>query len=177
MEKRAVFKVSSDKLCNSLIKYGCIPNKSKLGIPFNFSLINRELWSHFIRGFFDGDGCVYVKTIKNRYVRKTTQIIKNPFREKLSKVISFCSTSEQFLKNILIVLTDSCSLTSKPQWNNRLRTQMIYVLKIEGQKDVKSIQEFLYKKATIFMKRKFDKFNKTISSQAVDIFTEGSETT
>ena len=54
---------------------------------------------------------------------------------------------------------------------------MIYVLKIEGQKDVKSIQEFLYKKATIFMKRKFDKFNKTISSQAVDIFTEGSETT
>lgn len=43
-------------LCRKLIQYGCIPNKSLiLRFPKN---IPEELMPHFIRGYFDGDGCI-----------------------------------------------------------------------------------------------------------------------
>ena len=42
-------------LCNSLIKQGCVPAKSLILQPPN---LNEDFISHFIRGYFDGDGCV-----------------------------------------------------------------------------------------------------------------------
>lgn len=144
---------------------------------FDFSNLTERQVAHFIRGFFDGDGCCYVKIVKNRYKRKTNHILKRNFTPKLSKKVSFCSSSESFLKEILRMLQKFCNLTSKPQWANKLRKKMVYVLKIEGKKDVENIKNFFYKDATIFMKRKFDKFNMLIKSQAEDTSSEGLETT
>src|SRR3990167_6722771 len=48
--------ITSLKLCQDLIKWGCVPRKSYcLEFPKN---ILDNLMSHFIRGFFDGDGCL-----------------------------------------------------------------------------------------------------------------------
>lgn len=176
-KKKAVFKVSSNKICNKLIELGCIQKKSTLGMNFDFSKLNEDLINHFIRGFFDGDGCLYVKNEKNKYKRITTTVLKKNFTPKIYKKFSLCCTTENFLKEILKILQLNCNLVSKPQWIKRTRTKDIYILKIEGQKDIKQIEKYLYKNATIFMKRKFNKFNMTISSQATNIFVEGSETT
>lgn len=53
-EKFKTIYLCSKKLVNSLSKYGIIKNKTKT-IPFpNFNSL--ELYKHFLRGYFDGDG-------------------------------------------------------------------------------------------------------------------------
>ena len=47
--------INSSKMANDLSQYGIIPNKSHLDSIFLPNLEN-ELISHFIRGYFDGDG-------------------------------------------------------------------------------------------------------------------------
>lgn len=54
--------ISSPELYDSLINYGCIPNKS---LTLRFPIIHSMLRSHFIRGVFDGDGSIII-TGKNR---------------------------------------------------------------------------------------------------------------
>ena len=176
-KKRASFAFSSNKICNTLINLGCLINKSAVGMSFDFSNLTERQVAHFIRGFFDGDGCCYVKNVKNNYIRKTKTKLKRNFQPKLHKKVIFCSTSKLFLEEILKMIDKYCNLTSKPQWKSKLRTEIVYLLSIEGKEDVKKIQEFMYRDATIFMKRKFDKFNMTISSQATSTLVEGSETT
>lgn len=49
-------RISSAYLVNSLMKHGISPNKTgKENIP---NSVPKELIRHFIRGFFDGDGCI-----------------------------------------------------------------------------------------------------------------------
>lgn len=49
-------RLSSVHFSNSLISHGCVPRKSKI-IRFPAS-VPPQLSRHFIRGFFDGDGCI-----------------------------------------------------------------------------------------------------------------------
>ena len=51
----AFLRISSIDMVNDLINIGCVEHKSYIvGLP----KLNDELMWHFIRGFFDGDGCV-----------------------------------------------------------------------------------------------------------------------
>lgn len=174
-KKRATFKVSSDEICNDLIALGCGPNKSKVGM--DFPPIKPAYIRHFIRGFFDGDGCLYVRKVKNRYERKTNYFIINPFKEKLRKRFTITSTSKSFLERCLSEIDRSIRLIGKPYWQEKKRTMVIHNLNLEHQTDIISIQNYFYRDATIFMQRKFEKFNMSISSQATDTSVEGSTTT
>lgn len=59
--KTAFIRVHSKKLVEDLIKHNCIEDKShKIGMP---DISDEYMW-HFIRGFFDGDGCVCYKDNK-----------------------------------------------------------------------------------------------------------------
>ena len=53
---RATFRVSSQSLCSGLNKWGCVPTKSLI-VPYPHEL-PPLLHRHFIRGVFDGDGCL-----------------------------------------------------------------------------------------------------------------------
>lgn len=54
--------LDNKQLCNDLIKLGCTPNKC-FTIKFpNLDIVPEEFLSHFIRGFFDGDGCVSINS-------------------------------------------------------------------------------------------------------------------
>lgn len=48
--------IYSKIIVTDLIKKGIIPRKSK---TLNFPAIPKEFFFHFVRGYFDGDGCVY----------------------------------------------------------------------------------------------------------------------
>lgn len=45
--------VSSEKIYNDLLKLGIVPRKT---LNMKFPIINKDLYRHFIRGYFDGDG-------------------------------------------------------------------------------------------------------------------------
>lgn len=47
--------IRSESIKKDLIKYGCIPNKTKI---LEFPNIEPTLINHFIRGYLDGDGCI-----------------------------------------------------------------------------------------------------------------------
>lgn len=56
--KAYVFEVSCQQLCNQLIKHGCVPNKTRV---IQMPNLREDLYRHFIRGFFDGDGCIQLQ--------------------------------------------------------------------------------------------------------------------
>lgn len=108
--------IKDKQLHNDLIKWGCIPQKS---LQLNsFPNIPRDYVSHFIRGYFDGDGSLH-------YLQGT-----NNFR------ISFLGTPE-FLKEIQ-------KETQTTQISLAKGTGQAYVLQIAGRKQVVRILEYLY---------------------------------
>ena len=50
------FVLCSDRLAKNLKKLGCVENKTKIG--FGLPDISNELFKHFVRGYFDGDGSI-----------------------------------------------------------------------------------------------------------------------
>ncbi len=64
--------VGSKKIPEDLIKLGCFPNKSlTLEFPF-FKFFRKEYMPFFLRGYFDGDGCIYTMKAKNIFVARIT---------------------------------------------------------------------------------------------------------
>lgn len=51
-----VLRIGSHKIYNDLFKLGLYPNKS---LTIGFPKISEKYLGHFIRGYFDGDGCVH----------------------------------------------------------------------------------------------------------------------
>ena len=52
---------SGKKMVNDLINLGAVPNKT---FTLQYPIINESLEKHFLRGYFDGDGCIRVKVDK-----------------------------------------------------------------------------------------------------------------
>lgn len=49
---------SSKSMCEDLIKLGCVPKKSLILKFPTYDQVPKILMRHFIRGYFDGDGCL-----------------------------------------------------------------------------------------------------------------------
>lgn len=159
---------SSNQIGNDLISLGCTPNKTKEGMVFP-SLPN-ELYPHFIRGFFDGDGGITVGFVKNRYVRKTNWVIPNEAKPRIRKRAYFCSSDEQFLKDLLAKLPFSFTYTKR-------FNRGCYVYTLETISGVQNLYEYMYENALVYLKRKYNKFNMTIKSLVEDTSSKGLETT
>jgi hypothetical protein len=120
--------INSNYLVSRLYELGCVQNKTqKIRLP----KIESNLISHFIRGYFDGDGCIYKN--KNR---------PNSF------VVSICSNNN--------FINDLNEFFSK---GKILKYEKYSVWSLHKIDDIKLFKEFLYKESETFMKRKFDKFN------------------
>lgn len=69
--KRCRFNVANKHLWETLKSYGCVPNKSLiLKFPEITIFKSPELIRHFMRGYFDGDGCI------SRSINKTTVVLR-----------------------------------------------------------------------------------------------------
>lgn len=172
-KKRSVVTVTSDRIGLKLISYGCNINKSRVGMKF--PPLRNDLVRHFVRGFLDGDGSIINQEIRYNYKRKTNQIRRGGHIQRRKLRIAFCSTDKAFLQEVAKQIR-----VRKIYMGEKPRTQMIYILWIEGQEDTRLAIDYMYSDANYFLKRKYDKvieFNKTIKSQAEGIPFEGLETT
>lgn len=130
--------LSSRHMSNTLLKLGMVQNKSKnllfvQNIPDN-------LIHHFIRGYFDGDGSVGV------------------FGKVQNVEFSIVSTKE-FLLPLQQILVDNCNLTTtKLGKRHKDRDSNTYHIKYTNRFSCLRIRNFLYKDATVFIQRKYDKF-------------------
>jgi len=120
--------ISCKQLVGDLINCGCIPRKSGGGLRFPEML--EGLQSHFIRGYFDGDGCVRVDS-------------KNNLR------VDFVGCFE-LLNDIKLSLekyTAVGRVKIHPHGN-------VYRLEYSGNMNAKEIREFMYKDAHFSLERK-----------------------
>lgn len=134
-----------------LNSYGCVPNKS-LTLKFP-NCIPNDLIRHFIRGYFDGDGCI------TRHVYVNT----------VSPAINVLGTSD-FLNNII-----SYSDTTPNIRHDKRHSEETLILEWHKDDGIKFIN-YLYKNSSIYLDRKFKLYNFfKDGSRSVKEFTELSE--
>lgn len=122
----------SKKIVDDLNKLQVYPNKSMKEVPPN---IDEKLMKHFIRGLFDGDGCISIYNDNNLLAwsiisgKEMCLFLKKFFKDKLNIHLSFCK-----------------------QGNS-------YTVSIGNRKAVEAIMDWMYKDAIVFLDRKYEKYN------------------
>lgn len=127
-------KINSTTLCKDLMELGAIPKKSLI---CKFPSIDKELYRHFIRGYFDGDGCI---TNNANYTKYNFSIVGGQEMLSAFKEIFDCKSAIYSIKHSLA-----------------------YSLETSNKDSLIWIYNYLYKNSTIYMERKKEKFEKIMS--------------
>ncbi len=140
-----VLKIGNKKVYQSLENLGLHPSKS-LSIKFPKNIPEKYL-SHFIRGYLDGDGCVYFEMAKG----KTKKLII----KRLSTI--FTGGSKIFLENLNFILGRKLLLNQAKIYKGKRSFQLRY-----STGDSIKLFKFLYKDVNnqVYLRRKFDVFLK-----------------
>lgn len=129
-----LFEIINSDIYNRLKYYGLTPKKSLTNkFPKN---IPNDMLHHFIRGYFDGDGCVSVcKGV-------------NTLRLKINFVGTF-----EFLSELQNILVKSADITIT-KITNMTKDKNTFQLNIKKKSDIKKIETYLYYHSNFFLKRK-----------------------
>jgi len=144
-KKLCSLQIGSAKMYADLLKLGLIPNKAKrLSLPD----VPSAYLGHFIRGYFDGDGC-----ISFGYYKRKNSVIRNKF----SLLIRFASGSRNFLGNLSKKLSLAIDLKGGSIFKNTGGFHLSY-----SKKDSVKLFNFMYNRDScgLYLKRKFNKFQK-----------------
>lgn len=135
--------IYSVEMCKDLIKLGCTPRKSlTLTFPTE-DQVPAHLQRDFIRGYFDGDGCIYV----NKDSDKTGANLCS---------VSFVGT-EQFLTCLQKIVCEEVGLTKTTI--KRKEGNKSYSCFWGGESNVKTWYDYLYNgQDIIYLSRKKNKF-------------------
>lgn len=124
-------KFNNKHLYNTLFSHGCLPMKSlTLELPTK-DYVKEQYFHHFIRGYFDGDGCIHIGKRNNGKV-------------------SICA-SFQFSNGFIQIINPllNCNFRIYKQKDNK-----IHKICLGGNKQIRRFRDWLYKDATIFLDRK-----------------------
>lgn len=126
--------ISNKILVAGLLKHGVTPRKSFTTLfPYQ---IPKEMYRHFIRGYWDGDG----------------SIIKNPKHKALKAIGTY-----DFLKSIQeIYCLENPLLTETKICLCRRYSEKLYTISKDGTNQAKLLADYLYKGATVYLDRKYD---------------------
>lgn len=126
--------LTSSKMVNDLSKYGIVKQKSK---TIRLPKIDNQYMHHLIRGIFDGDGCVY----------------KN--------VCSFCGNKNivEDIKNFLVSTINLSDNKLSNRKNSLINSKYmdVYAYCFSSKKDREMFYNYIYKDASIYLKRKEEK--------------------
>jgi transposase-like protein/DNA-binding transcriptional regulator WhiA len=129
-------RIFSKQLHSDLIEWGCIPNKTAQ--LEELPNIEDKYMSHFIRGYFDGNGSIWFSTN-----RPHTSI----------------SGHRPFLANIQKIMVEQIGLNFTKITTRKKNSGDI---RYGGFANVEKIYNYLYKDATVYMSRKKTKFEQIL---------------
>lgn len=137
-----VLRVGNKKLYKSLIKLGLYPNKS---LTVRLPDIPDQYSNHFVRGYFDGDGCAYLYMKKG----KTRKQILGGF------TVTFTSGSKMFLEDLCQYLKFRLELNRDKVYKGHRSFQLKY-----NTADSMKIFNFMYRECQpdLYLERKFNIF-------------------
>lgn len=137
--------VYSTKLVKDLINKGVVPNKTSI---ITFPKIQNDLVRHFVRGYFDGDG-----TICERKHKKRSSDL----------ACSFTCGNQTFLESIRKILFEN-NINSYIVQTNENKTY----LSLAGLQNPDNFLKYIYKDATIYLDRKFEKMEHLYQSLDIE---------
>lgn len=156
------FSVVSKKMYNDLNNLGVTPNKS-LSLQFPKTM-EKKLMPHFIRGLFDGDGCIWNGKRKKMTVKKEGTI--NETREKIIHNVKFTYTGNDiFVTSFQNFLINETGLKktklnfSKAKNKNNNTSEHICTMEYSGRGNIKKLYDYMYNEATVFSEEKKHKFD------------------
>ena len=147
--------ISSAKLCNDLVSLGIGYNKSysDLHIP----KISQELIRHFIRGYFDGDGCI-----------TTWLSVEKGKSDRVRGKFDICAKSASILNEFIKFFADNDIKVNL----NYLKRDDMYRISTSSRKELSKIYNLLYKDSYYYLSRKFNKFNHYVNTEVTQLIAE-----
>ena len=134
-KKYVVLEVSSKYMCSKLINLGVVPRKSLI---LELPDVPLKYLSHFARGYFDGDGCIYRG--KGGYWRGF-----------------FCSGSRNFLLALSKKITSLTEIKYRYPYRSKNSTNKTCALRFATYDSIK-LGKWMYKDSTLHLDRKYNKF-------------------
>ncbi len=144
-------RVFSKKMFNDLAKFNMLPRKTgEEKMPDN---IPKSLMNHYIRGFYDGDGCISIRKRNNKVCK-----------------MSICCSNPDFLISLMKEVKEAIEIGFS------LSKNKIYEMNIYSHENYIKFSNWLYKDATIAMIRKYERAKKylNISCPSLEQFKEES---
>ena len=139
IKKYSRLRICSKKLANTLTSYG-IHNKKTYGFSLP-SCISKNNFRHFLRGYFDGDGCLYVKANEGK------------------------SSGPRYAATIVCEKSFACQLHSLlSEWLGitfrivQQKSKIIRCLVIDSALSVEKFMTWLYDEGGMKLNRKYEKF-------------------
>lgn len=147
--------LKSKQMFEDLDKLGIHPNKS---LDCTFPSLCENLMSHFIRGLFDGDGCVWNGKRKVMTVKDSSR--KEGTRERIVHNVKFTYTGNFVFVNALqdYLVQKLGFKKTKLNFSKAKDTKHICTMEYSGRKQLKKFYDFIYKDATIYGNTKKVKF-------------------
>ena len=131
---------SSKEMFEDLSQYGVVPNKTFYSY---LPVLDDELMPHLIRGIFDGDGTVFIRTDNSKKHK-----IRLEFGFAGTELL--CSQIKEYLQKV-IQISDNKVLVRKDRNVSQLMFSKL--------KDIESFYNFIYSDSNVFLKRKRKKFD------------------
>lgn len=132
--------ISNIKMGKDLADKGCFQKKSlKLKFPNNKQVPEKYI-RHFIRGYFDGDGCIHLSK-----------------KNKSGGIFSLIGTFD-FLDGIKKEFEKLDLQNPIKLYHNKNHNENTYFISIGNIKDITKIYKYLYNYSNVFLDRKKDKF-------------------
>ena len=140
-------RITNKYFVESLVRCGCVPAKSLILKYPKDDVLPKEFEKDFIRGYFDGDGCISIL-----FVNKKNK--PNPI---FCGEINFLGTKDM-LNHIAKII---------PYDINKIRIfefGKIFKFKISNKKGMKDVLSYLYDDSNMYLDRKYQKYKDNIDN-------------
>lgn len=136
----ATFDICNKHIVLRLHELGVIPNKT-LTLQFP-KWLEKNLYSHFIRGYFDGDGCITYRIRKAASQLQTTII-----------------STENMCNSIIDIIFNECNINAHIyDVGHELCNDIIKTLSIYGNIQCKKFLDYIYRDADLKLERKYKRY-------------------
>jgi len=142
-EDRVGLYIINNKISLDLKRRGCGERKT---FTLQFPFLSKNLISHFMRGYFDGDGML---TINERIFLRC----KNK-----QKSAEFSITSTKEMLDEMGKIISDLNVNFKINKRHKDRENNNFTLRVFGNQQIKKVCDFLYKDSSIYLDRKYLKY-------------------
>ncbi len=133
--------INSRPLCMALEQHGYGLKADRTDIPS----MPKDLLRHFVRGYFDGDGCLslYEQVVKKWTIHRQEWSITG---------------SPALIEKIQALLNQETMVSQRVQLKTYRRTDKAVSLRYGRKSDIEALFEYLYQDAQLFLPSKHNKF-------------------